>query len=114
MIAGTGIDIVNINRIRKNLNEYGEKFIAKILSEKEIRKIPPAGKEEYIAGRFAVKEALVKASGLTLTFSNISILNDENGKPYIAEITGSLVNKKIHISISHDTDYAAAFVIIEE
>ena len=114
MITGTGIDIVNINRIRKNLDKYGSRFIAKILSEEEIQKIPSAGKEEYIAGRFAVKEALFKASGIVLSFSNITILNDEKGKPYMAEIPGSMQNKKIHISISHDTDYAAASVIIEE
>ncbi len=114
MITGTGIDIVNISRIRKNLAEHGDRFLAKILSPEEIDKIPTAGKEEYIAGRFAVKEALFKASGMVLSFSRITILNDDKGKPYLDLAPDGMRNKKIHISITHDTDYAAAFVIIEE
>ena len=114
MITGTGIDIVNINRIKKNLAEHGDRFIVKILSGEEIKKIPAAGKEEFISGRFAAKEALVKASGISLSFSNITILNDDKGKPYVAEVPDILKDKKIHISISHDTDYAAATAIIEE
>ncbi len=114
MITGTGIDIVNINRIRKNLDEYGDKFIVKILSTEEIKKIPESGKEEYISGRFAAKEALVKAAGVSFSFRNITILNNEKGKPYIASAPDSLKDKNIHISITHDSDYAAATVIIEE
>jgi len=114
MITGTGIDIVNINRIRKSLKDYDDKFIARVLSETEIKKIPASGKDEFIAGRFAAKEALVKASGIFISFREITILNDEKGKPFFAEIPESLTNKKVHISISHDTDYATASVIIEE
>lgn len=114
MITGTGIDIVSINRIRKNIKEYGDKFLKKILSEDEITIIPAPRREEFTAGRFAAKEALVKASGLSFSFSDISILNDGNGKPFLKTVPENLENKKIHISISHDTDYAAASVIIEE
>ena len=114
MITGTGIDIVNINRIKKSLAEHGDRFIGKILSIQEIEKIPAAGKNEYTAGRFAAKEALVKAAGESFQFSRITILNDENGKPCFTEIPDILKDKKLHLSISHDTDYAAAFVIIEE
>lgn len=114
MITGTGIDIVKISRIKKNIDKYGNKFIEKILSEKEISRIPAAGREEFIAGRFAAKEALVKASGIIFSFSIITILNDENGKPFISETADDLKNKKIHLSISHDTDYAVASAIIEE
>lgn len=114
MITGTGIDIANISRIKKSLEEYGDRFIAKILSAEEIKIIPSMRKEEFVAGRFAAKEALVKAAGISLQFSLITILNDKNGKPFIAEMPESIANKKIHISISHDTDYAAAFVIIED
>ncbi len=114
MITGTGIDIANINRIKKSIDEYGDRFISKILSFQEIENIPHARRDEYIAGRFAAKEALVKAAGISLQFSSITILNDENGKPFITDIPESLKDKKIHLSISHDTDYAAAFVIIED
>ena len=114
MITGTGIDIVNIKRIKKSLSKYGEKFIQKILSDKEIEEIPAVRKEEFIAGRFAVKEALVKAAGVSFNFNTITILNDVNGKPYIAKLPNEIKDKKVHISISHDSDYAAAFVIIEK
>lgn len=114
MITGTGIDIVNIKRIKKSLADHGDRFTGKILSDEEIKQIPSARKEEFIAGRFAAKEALVKATGSSLDFRSVTILNKENGKPFIAEIPESLKDKKIHLSISHDTDYAAAFVIIEE
>jgi holo-[acyl-carrier protein] synthase len=114
MITGTGIDIVNIKRIKKSLNKYGEKFIQKILSDKEIKDIPTVKREEFIAGRFAAKEALVKASGIAPAFNTITILNDANGKPDIVELPADIPHKKIHLSISHDSDYATAFVIIEE
>jgi holo-[acyl-carrier protein] synthase len=114
MIAGTGIDIVNIKRIKKSLSTYGEKFLQKILSDKEIEAIPAVKKEEFIAGRFAAKEALVKASGISFNFNSITILNDSDGKPYIDKLPDKIKNKKIHLSISHDSDYAAAFVIIEK
>lgn len=114
MITGTGIDIVNINRIRTSIEKHGERFVEKILSHGEIEKIPPARKAEYIAGRFAAKEALVKAVEMPLPFTGITILNNDSGKPYIAEIPyekNDLSN--IHLSISHDSDYAVASVIIE-
>jgi holo-[acyl-carrier protein] synthase len=115
MIAGTGIDIVSIKRISKSINEFGSRFIEKIMSPGEIEKLPPVNKDEYIAGRFAVKEALIKASGISLQFNRITILNDERGKPYAASIpSDKIVLTKIHISISHDSDYAVASVIIEE
>jgi len=114
MITGTGIDIVSINRIKKSLEEHSGRFIVKILSEEEIKIIPSARREEFIAGRFAAKEAMVKASGTTFSFSSITILNDEKGKPFIKSIPDNMQNKKIHVSISHDTDYAIASVIIEE
>lgn len=114
MITGTGIDIVNIRRISKSIDEHGMRFIEKILSRAEIEKIPAVKKEEYIAGRFAAKEAFIKAAGMFIQFTGITILNDDRGKPFLAAIPSDNIDPlKVHISISHDTDYAAASVIIE-
>ena len=114
MITGTGIDIVNINRIIKSIEKHGDRFTEKILSPDEIVKIPRVKKYEYIAGRFAVKEALIKAAGMSLPFTGITILNDEKGKPFVAAIPSDKIDiTKVHISISHDTDYAVASAIIE-
>lgn len=115
MIKGTGVDIVNTARIRKLMDEHGERFLGKILSVEEIKRIPQANAELYVAGRFAAKEALVKSSGAQFRMSSVSVLNESSGRPYfsgdaLAEISGG---GTIHLSISHDTDYAVAFVVIE-
>lgn len=116
MIQGTGIDIVHVPRITKLMDEHGARFLEKILSQEEIEKMPAANREHYTAGRFAAKEALVKAAGTSFSFSGVSVFNTDDGKPYfsggITDQTAS--DEKIHLTISHDTDYATAFVIIEK
>lgn len=115
MITGTGIDIVNIERIKKLLDEHGDRFIAKILSPDERSSIPEVRKDEYIAGRFAAKEALAKATDKQFTLTNVSVINDSKGKPFFAGdfFASELAGSRVHLSITHDTGYAAAFVIIE-
>jgi len=114
MIIGTGIDIVKIPRIITSVEKHGDRFIEKILSPDEIRQIPRVNKYEYIAGRFAVKEAFIKAAGTSMPFAGITVLNDETGKPFIASIPSDKIDlSKIHVSISHDGDYAVASVLIE-
>jgi len=116
MITGTGIDIVNLDRIRKILDEHGERFMAKVLSDEERGSLPNVRVEEYIAGRFAAKEALAKATERKFTLTSVSVKNDSRGKPFFTGdfITGTLAGSRVHLSITHDTGYAAAFVIIEE
>lgn len=115
MIKGTGVDIVNAARIRKLMEEHGDRFLKKILSGEEFEHIPETAADLYVAGRFAAKEALFKSSGIRFSMSMVSVLNESSGKPYfsgdpVAEISGG---GTIHLSISHDTDYAVAFVVIE-
>lgn len=106
MIKGIGIDIVDLKRVAKQLNKLSERIltpgeITQYLGFSEIRKI------EYLAGRFAAKEAYYKASGdRSLGFKDIEIIDDEFGIPHI--------NKKGFISISHERDYAVAVVVIEQ
>ncbi len=115
MIIGTGVDIVDISRMN-------EKISKKILSDKELLIYNSFSSEkrknEYLAGRFAIKECLVKALGRSLNFNMISIINDENGKPILTEKTIKYINEKfgrfrIHLTISHEKNYAIGFVIIE-
>lgn len=115
MITGTGIDIANIGRITKLLDEHGQRFISKVLSHEEIKSIPGARAAEYIAGRFAAKEALAKATEKKFTLTRISVINDSKGKPCFTGdfFANELAGMNVHLSITHDTDYAAAFVIIE-
>ncbi|MCF0114231.1 MAG: holo-ACP synthase [Erysipelotrichaceae bacterium] len=103
-MKGIGIDIVDIRR----LNVQDERLVAKVLSDEEIEvfnQLSDRRKAEFLAGRFAVKEALYKA-GCRLGFKEVTCLNDETGKPYL-NIENTMV------SISHEKDYCTAMVVIE-
>lgn len=115
MIAGIGIDIVEMKRIEE-INERQKRFAERILTINEKRTFEGlSGKRkiEFLAGRFAAKEAFSKAHGSgigkELSFLDIEISTDERGKPYISRP----INEGVHLSISHSVDYAVAQVIIE-
>ncbi|RBW67842.1 holo-ACP synthase [Bacillus taeanensis] len=113
MIIGIGIDIIELYRIKRTI-ERNEKFVPRILTPREQDRyysLPPNRQIEFLAGRFAVKEAYAKARGTgigKLSFQDIEI-SSENGKPVIR----SEAPEKIFVSISHSKDYAVAQVIIE-
>ncbi|MDQ0247803.1 holo-[acyl-carrier protein] synthase [Bacillus fengqiuensis] len=116
MIKGIGIDIVEIQRI-KNICERQKGFIDRILGAEEKRhyeQLSPKRKVEFLAGRFAAKEAYAKATGTGigthLSFQDIRIEYDQYGKPVIQSPERGL---NIHLSISHSEQYAVAQVIIE-
>lgn len=116
MISGIGIDIVELDRIKK-ISERQEKFIDRILTgtEKiEYKKLSDKRKIEFLAGRFAAKEAFAKAAGTGighgLSFLDIEIAVDEKGKPFIVKPD----RDRVHLSISHSRDFAAAQVVIEK
>lgn len=115
LIAGIGIDIVELNRIEAILNRQNG-FVERILTEKErsiFETLSDKRKIEYLAGRFAAKEAFSKAYGTGigkgLSFLDIEICTDEHGKPFIVKP----ISTYVHLSISHSKEYAVAQVIIE-
>ena len=121
MIKGTGIDITEVERIKKNMGNI--RFLEKIYSNRELeylktRKFNP----QTAAGMFAAKEAVAKCLGTG--FSNfgpchIEILKDENDKPYVFLLSNALKRaeelniKNIYISISHTQEYAVAHCVAE-
>ncbi|MFO1446522.1 holo-ACP synthase [Bacillus sp. Bva_UNVM-123] len=116
MISGIGIDIVELERIKK-IYERQDRFVDRILTpaEKKIfQTLTENRKTEFLAGRFAAKEAYAKAVGTglgeNLSFLDIEIAKDEKGKPFITKPR----KEGIHLSISHSKDYAVAQVVIEE
>lgn len=117
MIVGIGIDIVELDRIR-DICQRQPRFIEKVLTKEEIKQYnicqTTTRKTEYVAGRFAAKEAFSKAYGTgigTLGFKDIEITTNHQGAPIIyANVT---TNNHVHISISHSKDYVVAQVIIE-
>ena len=127
MIIAIGIDIVDINRIKKTLDKYGKKFKLRCFSKNEInnseKHIKPANS---YAKRFAAKEACAKALGLGLAYGvfwkDITIENDIYGKPFI-KLYGKayqrlkrLYSKPCHIevSLSDEKNYAIANIVIHK
>ncbi|MFA5676372.1 MAG: holo-ACP synthase [Christensenellales bacterium] len=121
MIIGTGIDIVEIERIKKL--SQNNRFFTRVFSAGEMSLFEECRfRIETIAGRFACKEAVLKALGLGLCdipLTNIEILKEQSGKPVAAlcgaalDYAKSLDIKRIHISISHDGGLAIAFAVAE-
>ena len=111
-----GTDIIQINRIEKSLEKFGEKFKTKFLNDSEIRLTK---KPESIAGFWAAKEAIAKALGCgigsELSFHDIIIAKDHRGAPHFILTEEAQKIHKIEtssLSISHDGGFAIAVVAI--
>ncbi len=122
MILGIGVDLIEIERIKKVFST--EKKQERIFTQIEIRDSQSAGFSS-LAARFAAKEAFSKALGTgirNIAFKEIEVLKDEWGKPYFNKKTLEphlervfKTNKvRLHLSLSHDQGRAYAMVIIEE
>ena len=122
MIIGVGTDIVEIRRI-KNAMEANSRFLEKIFTTTELEYLKSRNlRPEYVAGRFAAKEAVAKALGTGFRgfdFKDIEIDRTTLGKPIvILKGKAKLIAKKegqynIHLSISHGEDSAVAYAIFE-
>ncbi|MFT8320204.1 MAG: holo-ACP synthase [Bacillus sp. (in: firmicutes)] len=116
MIKGIGIDIIELSRI-KEIMDRTPRFVKRILTEQEqktFKNYKKARQIEYLAGRFAAKEAFSKAMGTgigkELSFQDIEVDKDCYGKPiFIKPLT-----QGVHLSITHSKEYAFAQVIIEK
>lgn len=129
MIYGIGHDVLEIKRIEKLLSErIGQPFMQRVLTSKEYTLAQSRGPKlvEFTAGRFAAKEAIVKAFGCgigaVIGFGDIEILPDALGKPevHLSEQTWEKLNLpgqpqdyNIHLSITHQKDLASAFAVVE-
>ena len=105
-----GVDIVSVARIGKALSQFGEKFVLRILTPEEYELYRKRKDSvQFLAGRFAAKEAIYKAAGIPdLTWQRVNVL-PEGEKP-IVRIDGHL-HQNIQISISHEKEYAIALAI---
>lgn len=122
MIIGLGCDIIEISRIRKAIERHKNKIIEHLFTpfemEHALRFTDPSF---HFAGRFAAKEAVLKALGTglsgNLSWHDIEIRNDPKGKPevFLSEALKKRVPSGIfHLSISHSKEYAMATAIIEK
>lgn len=124
MIFGIGTDIVRVARMRRDLDRFGERFAERILTASELREYRQnANQANFLARRFAAKEAAAKALGTGFSHGvqlhDIEVTHDAQGKPLL-EFSGRarefLKEKKIsiaHISLSDEQDHAVAFVTLE-
>ena len=122
MIYGIGIDIIDIRRIKRVINKYGNRFKKKCFHEHEIIKSDARFNSiESYAKRYAAKEACAKALGTGLArgvfWKDIEVRNNQYGKPYIilhnnAKKFIKKSNDKIVLSLSDEKDFAIANVII--
>ncbi len=123
MIFGIGTDIIETERIKSAIEQYGARFLNRIYTAEEQLYCESFNDTKYVhyAVRFAAKESFSKAIGTGITdnfkFKEIAVLNEPNGKPYMV-LSGNLKEKygnyKIHISLSHTAQNSVAFVILEE
>jgi len=125
MIRGIGVDLAEIREVKRLAEVSGGAFIEKTFTEQErADSLKAADRWEYLAARFAAKEAVFKAVAhllkeRTFDFRKIETLNREDGSPYAAvtpmlqDIMAEAGVERLHISLTHEKEYACAFVIAE-
>ena len=128
MNISSGIDLIEIDRIEKSLNRYGERFLKKIFSNTELerlekfkaRDVNPRLIAAELAARFAAKEACSKALGTGIgpvSWREMEVLNEPSGKPILrlsgkaAQIAGFLGYTSWSVSLTHSRGMAAAVVV---
>ncbi|MGA7266245.1 MAG: holo-ACP synthase [Aestuariivirga sp.] len=128
MIVGLGNDIVDIRRVEKTLERYGERFIRRLFTDIEIAKSERrAQRAASYAKRFAAKEACSKALGTgfrkQVFWRDMGVVNLPSGRPTMVLTNGAKVQleklipegheARIHLTITDDFPYAQAIVMIE-
>lgn len=124
MIAGVGVDLLDINRVSTLYDRYDVRFVSHLLTDHEqVEFESTARKVHYLATRFSGKEAISKALGTGLrapmTLHAVSILNDHVGKPYLvySDDLSLLMEdrgiQRIHLSFSHENHMLLSHAIAE-
>ena len=123
MIAGAGIDLIEIDRFREAKKKWGKDFLKKIFTTHEIEySSKKRFQDQHLAARFAAKEAVLKAFGGKISsiynWRDIEVLNDKSGKPFI-KFHGSAKKLKteekitdVILSMSHSRNHAVANAIL--
>lgn len=120
MQVKTGTDIIEVERIKDSIEKLGDKFLNRVFTENEIIYCEEKNitKYEHYAARFAAKEAIFKAisplldNKFSIDWTNIEILNDNQGRPYAVLSKENLKNINIDISLSHIKEYALATAVV--
>jgi holo-[acyl-carrier protein] synthase len=124
VIKGIGIDSIELERVARVYSAYGRRFLEKVYTQRErdyfARWDDPVPR---IAGRFAVKEACMKALGTGwsggVRWRDIEVVRHPSGRPVLelhgraAEVCEALGARETHCTITHSRDHALAVVILE-
>lgn len=128
MIVGIGTDLCDIRRIENSIETYGDRFKAKIFTDKEREYCESkSGSGSYYAKRWAAKEAVAKALAgsktKSLSWQDVEVINDPSGRPVVKLYRGALKRMKsrlpngytgkVHLSLTDDYPYAQAFAVLE-
>ena len=123
MIVGLGLDLTEIGRVEMILSRHGRRFAQRVLTERELADMPPARAASYLAARFAAKEAASKALGTGISqgisFKDMEIVKNALGQPQLLfhgqalERARELRVVRVHLTITHSRDTAAAAVVLE-
>lgn len=125
MIIGTGIDIIEVERIEQALRRHPQRFLHRVFTPGEIAycESSETHRSRRLAARFAAKEATLKAFGLGLRdvkWTDIEVTRDALGKPTLClfgrlkQIADERGVARLHLSLSHSKDYAIAQVVAEQ
>ena len=112
-----GTDIVEISRIRDDIEKMGDRFLNRIYTQNEIEYCESKKSQKYqsYAARFAAKEAIYKALSKYINFEytwkDFEILNDEKGKPFVKLNFKIDYLEDLELSLSHCKEYAVANVV---
>lgn len=124
MILGHGIDLAEVERVRRSVERFGDRFLERVFTEAE-RAYAGDGprRDEHLAARFAAKEAVFKALGTGwaqgVGWTDIEVAREASGKPVLAlhgrahEIAESMGVRTWHVSLTHTGTMAMASVIAE-
>jgi holo-[acyl-carrier protein] synthase len=128
VIIGIGSDIIDIRRIERSVERFGQRFLKRVFTEGERAKAESRRRRiDTYAKRFAAKEACAKALGTGIyrgvTWQQMEVVNLKGGKPTLrlsgaaaarlAELTPSTLTPHIHVTLTDDHPWAQAFVVIE-
>lgn len=124
MILGTGIDIIEVARIRASFEKFGDRFALRILVGGELEYcLSHKDPAPFIAARFAAKEAVSKAFGTgigaSIGWHDIEVRRKESGEPYVilhgkgGELLRARDATRLHLSLSHTVQHATAISILE-
>jgi holo-[acyl-carrier protein] synthase len=114
MIIGIGIDLIEVERVKKAMEKH-PRFLDRVFTPEEVRY--SQGKKnaaQHLAARFAAKEAFFKALGRRISWAEVGVVNLPSGQPMLeVKSAESLGFSRVHLSLTHLRAHAQAIVILE-